>query len=97
MNTEQTENVVTYKGTPEEVGAKLFLDAIGPTMHSAMHDSDVTRQQAARMMAGICAAFTGQMADNFGAEAAIDMLRGTADNLEKRIASGDFASTKQSH
>lgn len=72
---------IDYRGSPEQVGAQLFSDALGPTIEAA-GTSDVTPQQLARMLAGMLAALTGTVADNFGPEAAMDMLRGTANLLE---------------
>lgn len=87
----------TYSGSPEEVGTKLFLDAIGPTIHSATKNGDVTTQQVARMMAGILAGYAGMMCDNFSPQAAIEILRGTADRIEKAVAAGEFAGSGHPH
>lgn len=75
-NTEKQE----YKGTPEEVGGQLLADALGPTIQ-AVANSDVTQQQLARMFAGMVAVLAGMVAENFTPEAAVEMLRGTADKL----------------
>lgn len=75
--TEKTE----YSGTPTEVGAQLAMDALGPTIQAAAQHS--TDQQLVQMMGGMVAAIAGVMADNFGRETAINMLRGIADNAEK--------------
>lgn len=70
-----------YTGTPEEVGAQLASDALGPTITEAMatnHSSNIMR-----MMSGMVAFMAGAVAENFGPEAAEDMLRGTADIVAK--------------
>jgi len=69
-----------YVGKPEEVGGQLLADAIGPAIESVAK-SNVTAQQMARMFAGMVAVLAGMVADNFGPEAAAEMLRGTADKL----------------
>lgn len=79
MSTNQTETI-DYRGTPEEVGAQLVADALGPTINAAMK-SDATPQQVARMLAGMVACLAGIVAENYGAEAAAGMLSGTAENV----------------
>jgi hypothetical protein len=73
-----------YTGTPEEVGAQLANDALGPTLNEAMavHQS----VNVMRMMAGMIAFLSGAYAENFGAEEAEAMLRGTADQVHKNSA-----------
>lgn len=73
-------NKQEYTGTPEEVGGQLLSDALGPTIQS-IANGDATQQQLARMFAGMVAVLGGMIAENFGEDAAIDMLRGTADKL----------------
>lgn len=81
--------VIDYQGTPEAVGAQLFNDALGPTIEAASK-SDVTDQQIARMLAGMLAAIAGIVASNYGAAAAVAMLRGTADNIERAAEAGQI-------
>lgn len=76
-----TETTKDYEGTPEEVGAQLAADALGPTIEAA--GSTATPHQVARMMAGMVAYLAGAVAENYGAQAAADMLRGTATNVEQ--------------
>jgi hypothetical protein len=76
----ENEQRTEYSGTPEEVGGQLLADAIGPTVQ-AIANGSATPQQLARMFAGMVAVLGGMIADNFGDDAAIDMLRGTADKL----------------
>lgn len=90
------EEITTYTGTAEEVGAQLFADALGPTLQEAM-DSTPDKRGVARMYAGMLAGFTGMLSQHFGHQAALDMLRGTADNLEKRVASGEIQAAQQTH
>ena len=73
-----------YSGTPEEVGAQLAVDALGPTIAAAAEHS--TDQQLTRMMAGMIAGLAGIVAANFGPEATLDILRGTAENVERGAA-----------
>lgn len=82
-----------YVGTPEEVGAQLFADALGPTIEAAMV-SGATPQQGARMLAGMLACLVGTVSENFGAPAAVGMLRGTADNIDKAVEAGEFGNAK---
>lgn len=86
MTTDQAETI-DYQGPPEEVGALLFSDVMGPTIEAAAK-SDATPQQVARMLAGMLAGLAGTVAENFGVEAAAEMLRGTASNLERAAAAG---------
>lgn len=72
----------TYEGSPQEVGAQLFADALGPTIAQAFRESPNPRQAVA-MLAGMIAACAGQVTEFVGAQAAIEILRGTADNIEK--------------
>lgn len=81
MSTTETQE---YVGKPEEVGGQLLADAIGPTIQSVA-DSDVTPQQLARMFAGMVAVLAGMIAENFGPDAAADMLKGTAEKLAPEI------------
>jgi hypothetical protein len=73
-----------YTGTPEEVGAQLANDALGPTLNEAMaaHQS----VNVMRMMAGMVAFLAGAYAENFGAEECEAMLRCTADQVHKHSA-----------
>ena len=68
-----------YEGTPEEVGAELFMDALGPTINAAM--SSQTPNQVMRMIAGMTAGMAGLVAENYGPQAAAEMLTGTAANV----------------
>lgn len=78
-----TENQPTeYRGTPAEVGAKLFVDSLGPTLQEAANNG-ATDQQLVGMFGGILAGFTGLLAANFGKDLTLDMLRKTADRLEQ--------------
>jgi cell division protein FtsI/penicillin-binding protein 2 len=81
MTTENQPN--KYHGTPEEVGAMLFADALGSTIQEAMN-SEATANQVARMMAGMVAAMAGTVASNFGPDAAVAMLTGTADAVKEK-------------
>lgn len=90
-NTTPADDSKEYVGTPEEVGAQLFADALGPTIEAAMV-SGATPQQGARMLAGMLACLVGTVSENFGAPAAVDMLRGTADNIERAVAAGELPS-----
>lgn len=76
----ENEQRTEYSGTPEEVGGQLLADAIGPTIQ-AVASASATPQQLARMFAGMVGVLGGMIAENFGEDAAIDMLRGTADKL----------------
>jgi hypothetical protein len=69
-----------YTGTPEEVGAQLAADALGPTINETAKQA--TDDQVVRMMAGMIAFLAGAVSENFGPVVAIGMLRGTAENLE---------------
>ena len=69
-----------YTGTPEEVGAQLAADALGPTINETTKSA--TDDQVVRMMAGMIAFLAGAVAENFGPEVATGMLRGTAENIE---------------
>lgn len=68
-----------YSGTPEEVGAELLVDALGPTINAAM--SSQTPNQVMRMIAGMTAGLAGLVAENYGPQAAAEMLTGTANNV----------------
>lgn len=78
-----------YTGTPEEVGAELAVDALGPTIVQAMNSNPPG--QVARMVAGMLAGLAGLIAENYGPQAAVDMLRGTADSVEANASA--FSST----
>lgn len=93
MNTTPPEVEKKYEGTPEVVGAQLFADALGPTIEAAMV-SGATPQQGARMLAGMLACLTGMVSENFGPAAATEMLRGTADNIDKAAAAGEFGNAQ---
>lgn len=80
MNT-TPETKQEYTGTPEEVGAQLFVDALGPTIQ-ATANSGATKEQMARLFAGMLAGLSGMLAENFGVDAAIEILRGTTNKLE---------------
>ena len=67
-----------YEGTPEEVGAELLVDALGPTINAAMNAQ--TPNQVMRMIAGMTAGLAGLVAENYGPQAAAEMLTGTAAN-----------------
>lgn len=82
-------NERTYEGKPEEVGAQLFSDVLGPTINAAA--SSTEPQKIARMLAGMLAALGGTIAENFGADAAAVMLRGTADNIERAAEDGQLS------
>ena len=69
-----------YTGTPEEVGAQIASDALGPTINETAKSA--TDAQMVRMMAGMIAFLAGAVSENFGPVVATGMLRGTADNLE---------------
>jgi hypothetical protein len=73
-----------YTGTPEEVGAQLAADALGPTINETTKSA--TDDQVVRMMAGMIAFLAGAVAENFGLEVATGMLRGTAENIESTTA-----------
>lgn len=73
-----------YTGTPEEVGAQLAADALGPTITETMATHNAT--SCARMMSGMVAFMAGAVAENFGPEAAESMLRGTADKVAGNTA-----------
>jgi NAD/NADP transhydrogenase alpha subunit len=73
-----------YTGTPEEVGARLAADALGPTINEAAKTA--TDSQVVRMMSGMIAFMAGAVAENFGPVVATGMLRGTADNIESTTA-----------
>lgn len=68
-----------YSGTPEEVGAALVVDALAPTIMSAMESQPPG--QVARMLAGMIGALAGLVAANYGPQAASEMLTGTAANV----------------
>lgn len=76
-----------YRGAPEEVGAQLFTDAMGPTIQEAVGNG-ATDKQVVAMFAGMLAALAGMVSDTFGAQAALDMLRGTTERVEQFDKSG---------
>lgn len=80
-NTTQNPEAREYEGTPEEVGAQLAADALGPTIEAA--SATAAPHQVARMMAGMLAYLAGAVSENFGPKASADMLRGTAEKVEQ--------------
>lgn len=87
MSTDQEQSQGgVYRGKPEEVGTQLFLDALGPTLGDVMKEHGP--ENCARVLAGILAGYAGLVLENFGPQAAMEMLRGTADNIEKSLAPG---------
>lgn len=86
MSTDQKQEGEVYRGKPEEVGTQLFLDALGPTLAETMKDHGP--EKCARVLAGVLAGYAGLVLENFGPQAAMEMLRGTADNIERSLAPG---------
>ena len=79
----QPQEARKYEGTPQEVGAMLAVDALGPTINQAMDTQPPG--QVAKMIAGMIAGLVGMVAENYGPDAAHDMLVGTAENLAKNM------------
>ncbi|CDN87383.1 hypothetical protein BN948_01805 [Hydrogenophaga intermedia] len=74
-----------YAGSPTEVGAQIVADSLGSAIEAA-NAGGASPQQVAQMLAGAIAAVAGMVATNYGADAAIDMLKGTVENIENNRA-----------
>lgn len=84
-----------YVGTPEEVGAELAIDALGPTIQAAMLQQ--APGQVARMIAGMVGGLAGLIAENYGPAAAAEILTGTASNVLNNTAEFGGASGHVPH
>lgn len=84
----QAQDEYTYTGKPEDVGTQLFMEAIGTTLKDVL--KQYGPEKCARMYAGVLAGYSGVMLEDFGPQAVIEILRGTADNLERAVAAGEL-------
>jgi mannose/fructose-specific phosphotransferase system component IIA len=86
-NTSPPATEKTYEGAPEEVGAEILVDALGPTLNAAINSQ--TPGQVMRMIAGMTAGLAFMVAENYGPQAAAEMLTGTAANVMNNATAFD--------
>lgn len=79
---EQPTNQREYEGTPTEIGLSIFIDCMVPIIEQVAKQPNTTDAHMAQFYSGVVAGMAGFMAADFGKEAALEIIRGTADRLE---------------
>lgn len=72
-----------YQGSPEDIGCSIFIDCVMPIIKQVSEQPTATARAMAQFYAGMVAAMAGSIAADFGKEGALEILRGTADRLER--------------
>lgn len=80
---EQPTDQREYQGNPSDIGCSIFIDCMMPIIKQVSEQPSATAQSMAQFYAGMVAGLAGSIAADFGKDAALEILRGTADNLER--------------
>ena len=72
-----------YQGNPSDIGCSIFIDCMGPIIKQVSRQPSANSRSMAQFYSGMVAALAGTIAADFGKEAALEIIRGTADNLER--------------
>lgn len=79
---EQDQNL-TFTGSPTEIGTDIFIQCVMPIIKQVQQQPTANAQNVAQFYSGFMAALSGCIASDFDKGLAVEMLRGTADLLEK--------------
>lgn len=84
-------DIKVLSGSPQEVGAQRAADAIIP-MIDALVEAGAPGEVIGGLLSGAISGIAAICANGFSPDAAIDMLRGTADKVDQNRAA--FAKSK---
>lgn len=72
-----------YSGSPSDIGCSIFIDLMMPIIEQVGKQPSASAESMAKFYAGMTAALGGCITADFDKATAMEILRGTADNLER--------------
>ncbi len=82
---------LTFTGSPTTIGTDIFIQCVMPIIKQVQQQPTANAQSVAQFYAGFMAALSGCIAADFDKGIAVEILRGTADRLERTDLPGEEA------